>query len=58
MPNLVSTAQLAQMRNVDVRTIHRMVQRGELTPVVKGQGIRGPMFFDLDQVQASERRAS
>lgn len=46
MPNLVTTAEVARRLGVDVRTVHRMVQRGELVPVVKGEGIRGPMFFD------------
>lgn len=48
MPNLVTTAQKARQLGVDVRTVHRMVERGELVPVAKGEGIRGPYFFEVD----------
>lgn len=49
MPNLLSTAQLARKLGVTVSTISRRVQRGELTPVIKGEGIRGAMWFDADE---------
>lgn len=57
MPNLLTTAEVARRLNVDVRTVHRMVERGELTPFVKGEGIRGPMFFEADALPESRRSA-
>jgi len=54
--NLLTTAQAAQRLGVDVRTIHRKVKRGELTPALKATGLRGPLFFlesDIDRLQVA-----
>lgn len=51
IPQYLSTAEVAEAKGVDVRTIHRMVERGELTPVIKGKGIRGPMWFTPDVLE-------
>jgi excisionase family DNA binding protein len=49
--DLLTTAQVAKRLGVDVRTIHRWVKRGTLTPALKATGIRGPLFFDEDDVK-------
>jgi len=61
MPNTdtVPTAEAAQIIGVSVHTIARYARRGRLVPVVKGPGIRGPMFFKRRDVErlARERAA-
>lgn len=48
--NLISTASLAKKWGVDVRTIHRMVARGQLTPYIVGPGERGAYMFRAEDV--------
>lgn len=51
VPHLLPTAEAAQKLNCDVRTIHRMVARGDLTPVVQAPGLRGAMLFDSEEIE-------
>jgi len=45
-PELISTSDVAERLGVDVRTVHRMVADGRLTPLVKAPGMRGAYMFD------------
>lgn len=58
-PDLLSTPEAAAYLHVDVRTIYRMADRGEITPLVpKGTYTKPPVRYyrrdDLDSAQ--ERR--
>ncbi len=44
--NLVTSADVAALLGVSVRTVSRMVARGDLVPVVKAPGLRGALLFD------------
>ena len=62
-PDLIGTAQAARELNVHRSTLTRMVQAGKIKPAVKGDGLRGEMFFYPSEVRkvkarmASERAA-
>lgn len=49
---MVSTAEAAQMLDRHVRSIHRLVQTGELTPVAKIPGRTGAYLFRRADVEA------
>lgn len=49
---LVPTSSVAKQLNVDVRTVHRMVRVGRLSPAVKAPGLRGAMLFNSEDVAA------
>lgn len=49
---LVSTAEVAQRLGVDVRTVHRMVSEGTLTPAAKLPGKTGAYVFDPADIEA------
>jgi excisionase family DNA binding protein len=53
MPNLdlVTTAEVAAHLRVHVRTVHRMIASGKLTPVVKAPGPRGAYLFARKDVE-------
>jgi hypothetical protein len=51
-PGLISTSDLANKWDVDVRTIHRMVRRGQLTVALRAPGPKGAMFFSRAEVDA------
>ena len=54
---LVSTAEAAQMLNRHVRSIHRLVQTGELVPVAKIPGRTGAYLFRRGDVEALKASA-
>jgi len=56
-PKFLSTAQAASRLGVDVRTIHRWASKGRLTPAIKADGLRGPLFFLEADVIALEESA-
>lgn len=60
MPNeLLNTAQAARELNVHRSTLTRMVKAGKIKPAVKGDGLRGEMFFRIADVRrVKERLAS
>ena len=62
MPNLddlITTAQTAKRLRRDVRTIHRWVRIGRLTPAAQVPGCRGDMLFrpaDVERLASDLRR--
>lgn len=44
------TSEVADKLGRTVRQVHYLIEAGQLAPVMKGKGIRGPMFFDPDDV--------
>lgn len=59
-PDLVPTAEVATLLKRDVRTVHRWVAAGKLTPVAKAPGMRGALLFDRSDIDtlAGELKAS
>lgn len=55
-PDLLTAAEVARIYGVHVRTVHRMVAKGDLAPAIKGPGIRGPLFFRRADVLAAAAR--
>lgn len=57
---LIPTAEVAQILGRDVRTVHRMVESGRLTPALKIPGRTGAYLFDQHDVEqlAAERSAA
>lgn len=47
---LISTAEAAEILRRDVRTIHRWVESGRLTPAYKAPGIRGVRLFNRSDI--------
>ena len=47
----MSTAEAAHALGVNVATVHRMVQRGDITPALKMPGLRGAFLFNRDDVE-------
>ncbi len=52
LPELVPTAEVARRLGCDVRTVHRMVAAGRLSPVTKLPGRTGPYLFDAAEVSS------
>ena len=48
----MSTREAAERLGVARTTIKNMIERGDLTPVLQGPGIRGAQFFDPADVEA------
>lgn len=51
-PDLIPTSEVARIYGCDVRTVHRLVQRGRLTPAIKAPGLRGALLFRRSDVLA------
>lgn len=58
-PDLLTTAEVASIYGCHVRTVHRLVERGDLSPAIKAPGLRGSLFFRREDVLrlAAERAA-
>lgn len=52
MDSLIPTAEVADRLGRTVRQVHYLIEAGRLAPVMKGNGPRGPMFFDPTVVDA------
>lgn len=50
--HLLSTAEVASKLGVTPQTVARRVRSGELRPVGKGAGVRGPYMFDAARIEA------
>jgi hypothetical protein len=46
----IPTVEVANRLGRTVRQVHYLIEAGRLTPTMKGNGPRGPMFFDADAV--------
>ena len=51
-PDLIPTSEVARIYGCDVRTVHRLVARGRLTPSIKAPGKRGALLFRRGDVLA------
>lgn len=53
----MTTKEVADLLGVSVPTVHRLVQRGDLTAAAKAPGRRGAFLFDPQEVKryAAER---
>lgn len=58
MRPLLTTAEAADLLGVHRSTITRRVANGELKPVYRGNGARGPMLFDPADLEAVTTNAS
>lgn len=57
--DLLYTAEVAELLNVDPSTVQRMARKGTLKPVVKGKGLTSSLLFARSDVEAElARRAS
>lgn len=59
--DLLYTVEVAEMRQVDVRTVHRWVRAGLLKPAARGRGLRGTLVFrkaDVDALDANKAAVS
>lgn len=54
MPN-ITTAEAARTLGVSVRTVHRMVNAGTLTPTMKLPGSTGAYLLDSAEVENVKR---
>lgn len=54
-PKILSTAEAARELNVHRSTVTRMVETGKIKPAIKGEGIRGSMFFYRSEVERAKR---
>lgn len=46
----MSSAETAARLNIHRSTLTRWVQQGKIAPVIKGDGVRGAMFFERKEV--------
>lgn len=53
---LLTTAQVASQLGVSVRTVHRLIDRDEISVHTKVPGLRGAYLFDADEVERIERK--
>lgn len=54
--HLIPTKQVAELLGVDVRTVHRLADKGHLPHSVKVPGTTGAYMFDADAVEAYRRQ--
>lgn len=51
-PAAIPTSEVADRLGRSVRQVHYLIEAGRLAPTMKGNGPRGPMFFDPTAVAA------
>lgn len=56
--NLIPTAEVARLNGVNVRTVHRWVDKGVIKPAAKAPGLRGALLFNAADVQNVHEDAS
>lgn len=52
MPNLLSTAQAAELLGVSVYTVNRWAREGRITPSVQLSGPTGARLYDPEHIEA------
>lgn len=52
---LLTTAEVAAILHRDRSVINKWVKAGKIKPAVEGDGIRGPRFFRLAEVERVQR---
>lgn len=53
----LTTRQVAERLGVNVRRVHSLVEKGELSPTrIEELGPRGPLFFTAEDIAAYEAR--
>lgn len=58
---LIRTKDAAAVLHVHRSTLTRMVETGKLKPAVRGEGVRGEMFFyasDIERMRRAAERAA
>lgn len=55
---LLTTAQVAEVLGVSIKTVLRIAERGDLPVAVRMPGLRGPRMYRLADVQALVDRRS
>ena len=60
MTKTATAAEASAALGVSIRTVHRMVESGQLTPIIKLPGKTGAYLFDPEQVELlkAERAAA
>ncbi len=53
---LISTAEAATELNVHRSTLTRMVEAGKIKPAIRGEGLRGSMFFYRSEIDRVKKR--
>lgn len=56
--DLLPVVAVAKLLNRDVRTVHRMIRRGELDAIKAHDGIRAPYLVTRESAEAASRRAA
>ena len=58
-PELITSPEAGRMIGRSARTIHRLVESGDLTPVVKLPGPNGALLFRREDIEAlAEKRGA
>lgn len=51
-PDLIPTSEVAEIMGKSVRTVHRLIQSGDLKPALKIAGQSGAYLFNRSDVEA------
>lgn len=50
--DLIASGEASKILQIDRSTLSRLVSAGKITPALKIEGLRGPMWFEREDVQA------
>jgi excisionase family DNA binding protein len=54
-PDLITSAEVCELLNIDKSTLSRWVHSGRLAPVYKMPGLRGGYLFDRRTIQVARK---
>jgi excisionase family DNA binding protein len=57
-PTFIRSVEAAQLLGIDRSTLTRWVKAGKIAPIVRGEGVRGEMFFNRADVLALAKAAA